>query len=146
MRQSHQDTIASLLESGTSYGWKIDSSPNSITAYKTILGKTISIVLEREPTGYVLCPVEYRYQNKISYLDYGFEEQRWSRNKNILFAFINLLKRAGIWDLIKNKNSFLKVNESNKKTGKETIGFLKELLGENIVPNKRSTLKHKKIK
>jgi hypothetical protein len=69
----------------------------------------------------------YRYYSKISFYDFKRPENRWTRDKGLLFSIINNLKRSGFWEKISNKD-FLIVNSYNKKANvKERMKVLKEI-------------------
>lgn len=69
----------------------------------------------------------YRYYSKISFYDFKRPENRWTRDKELIFSIINNLKKSGFWDKISNKD-FLIVNSYNKRANvKERIKVLKEI-------------------
>jgi hypothetical protein len=130
MKQKHATAASVLQEKAFIRGWKTTLSPTSITLYKTANGHTISASLEREGDGYILAPFVYPFRNSVSFFDYANEETRWCRNKVLFFSLINLLKESAIWDLIKNKDCFLRLNPNNKSLRNGSSGKIKAALAE----------------
>lgn len=62
----------------------------------------------------------YQYFSKISHYDFDIKENRWSRNKKIIFSAISDLKSCGLWDLVRNKD-FIRVNKNNKNIDKKRL-------------------------
>jgi hypothetical protein len=86
------------------------------------LSKVVSVDIEKERDNmYVIAPIDYAFRSTISHFDYTGEEHRWARNKGFLKCLINSLKQAKIWDLIKNKDTFISVNTNNPKSNKAKI-------------------------
>lgn len=118
----HRSLIAKLQQNGH---WLVSGSPTSITLTKTFGKKTrkvVSVILEKEKDNtYTLAPIDYAYRSSISHFDYAGEEHRWARNKGFIKSLTTTLKAVGMWDFVKNKNTFIQVNENNPKAKKAAI-------------------------
>jgi hypothetical protein len=84
--------------------------------------KVISVDIEKERDNmYVIAPIDYAFRSTVSHFDYAGEEHRWARNKTFLKCLIHSLKQAKIWELIKNKDTFILVNTNNPKSNKSSV-------------------------
>ena len=126
----HRAMIGKLQTQGR---WLVDSSAHSITLTKKFGKKTskvISVALAKESDGtYTLAPIDYEFRSTVSHFDYVGEEHRWARNKCFIRSLISSLKDVGLWNYIRNRETFIQVNVNNKKVNKVMVkNQLKDLI------------------
>ena len=117
MSYHHNLLVAKIRRKG---GWIVQSSPAEIVLTKNFNRKPVSIVLykNKDKDTYILRPAVYEFHSTVSHFDYiGDIENRWTRNKQIFYAVVKLLKDVKAWKSISNPD-FLKVNTFNKKSKK----------------------------
>jgi hypothetical protein len=127
MNLPHHDYAHELQEKGISRNWRVDISPASITLLKSITKtiyssfrkKTITSILsvdlifDSDSKQYDLQPIKSSFRSQRSYFDYNAEEKRNVRDKTFFFQLFNLLKECAIWNCIRNKNTYIQINENN---------------------------------
>lgn len=118
----HRSLIAKLQRQGR---WLVSGSAHTITLTKKFgkkHGKVVSVNLSKETDGtYTVAPIDYEFRSTVSHFDYGAEEHRWARNKCFIRSLISSLKDVDIWDHVKNKDTFIQVNEHNTKVNKTMV-------------------------
>ena len=92
--------------------------------YKEKNGKMLTAKLVWVDKKLYLQPIKYNYGGGNAGFTYKLKETRFCRNQQILFPFIDVLKRAEIWPFVTNKD-FL---EEQRDTKKFTKSQLKEKL------------------
>lgn len=106
---------------------KVNYPTVEIVKYDKAKEVTITLLYDSIDGTFELQEPVYRYYSKISFYDFKRPENRWTRDKGLLFSIINNLKRSGFWEKISNKD-FLIVNSYNKKANvKERMKVLKEI-------------------
>lgn len=128
MHKSHKDTASELQNVGIAYHWKVFLEPNSIRLAKQIRDNVFSVTLLRNPGGmYDIQPFVYEFKSRISFFDYQTPENRYMRNKIAFMQFFNLMRRANMWDIISNRDTFIRVNDNCKYVAKH-LGDVKSEL------------------
>ena len=98
---------------------------------RSIGGKPIAFILE-QPLGHAMGgfwikPPAYIFKSKISFFDFCEDENRWTRNKQIITALLKLLRCSGIWRYIENKTFFEVNKNTTKATQKKAVDELARL-------------------
>jgi len=118
---THKAFIAALQRDNK---WLVvGQSPTQIQLSKIFGGKqAVSVLLEKTISGmYIMMPLTYAFKSTVSHFDYSSEEERRIRNKNVFKSLIKTLKRVKLWDGIENKNTFIHINDQNKKSNKNKL-------------------------
>lgn len=125
----HNSFIAKLQRDNR---WHVEHDAGQIRLSRTIAGKNVSIMLERQKNGtYTVNPVTNIFKSTTSHLEYFVPEERWVRNKNIFISFVRTIKRIKMYDFI-DWSTFIQVNENNPKSNKKSVKIqLASLLNKN---------------
>jgi hypothetical protein len=120
---THRAFIAALQRDGR---WLVTGQTlTQIQLTKVFGGKhgpAVSVLLEKTPSGmYTLEPLTYAFKSTVSHFDYFTEEERRIRNKNVFKSLIKTLKRVKLWDGIENSDTFIRINDKNKKSNKDKL-------------------------
>lgn len=124
---THKSFIAALQKDSTQGKgrghWLVSSHSSSQIQLTKVFGRTpVSVILERHLSGlYTIEPVTYAFKSTVSHFDYFTEEERRIRNKNVFKSLFQTLKRVKMWHGIENKESFIRVNTTNKKSNKDKV-------------------------
>jgi len=103
--------------------WLVSGQNGSqIRLTRAFNGTAVTVLLERTLSGYyTIEPVTYAFKSTISHFDYTTDEDRRIRNKNVIKSLIRTLIKVKIWDGIENKESFIQINNKNKKSDKKKL-------------------------
>lgn len=120
---THRAFVAALQRDNK---WLVSGqSTTQIQLSKVFGGKSasaVTVLLVKTPSGmYVLEPLTYTFKSRVSHFDYFTEEERRIRNKNVFKSLIKTLKRIKLWDGIENKDTFIRINDQNKKANKRKL-------------------------
>lgn len=88
-----------------------DSGNKIISLSRKIASKSITINLEFINDDIYIRPPNYIFKSSSSHCDYIVDENRWTRQKNVIFGLVEDLQKASIWPFIKNKHFFV-INEN----------------------------------
>lgn len=129
--KTHKEVITALESEGD---FLIDYNTEQVTLQlpwrrKGFMDMT-KVHLVRQPDGqYFLEPAKKQYTAKVSHFDYCMPEERFSRSKQHIVAFIKRLKQSQVWELIANRSGFIVLNDNNTSMDKNVIGKeLKDLI------------------
>jgi len=136
-RISNNGLVAKLRVDGA---WFVEGSSSNIQLTKEFGRKNkkiISFLLQRQTNGkYYIEPVTYEFHSKLSHFDYCMPESRWSREKRFFKNIYALLQRTDTLQYVENADSFIKINNHNKKSDKGSVrGQLKSFI--KPVPNNK---------
>ena len=95
---------------------------HSLTMTRLFNGRDMTVRLERGDDGlYTLTHPGYDYVSPNSHFSSTIAvDKRLCLNKALLKSFVTTLRKAEVWQLVKNKE-FLKVNDANKKSKKVKV-------------------------
>lgn len=94
--------------------------------HKSYNGRPVTFILKNMKDGkFELYPATYVFVNSISHYDYVRVENRFCRNKQVIFKVLKELKKINFLNRISNISHYLKPNEGNKKKVKSFL--LKDL-------------------
>jgi hypothetical protein len=110
---THLENVHKLQMQGD---WLIRYSNNEIKMSRQINQQICSVsLMKKNNNQYIILPITYKFRSSVSHLDYTYDEDRWTRNKESLKSLINTLKQCEVWKFIMNKN-FIQINQKNLKS------------------------------
>ena len=118
---SSQNKIITLLRNEKKWA-AIPVGKRNIQMSRRLAGQTVTVLLSYEDKGkYSVQPATYRFRSANYHYDYATGERRFSRNKQVLKSLFKALKESTIAGYIHNLDTFLVVNEGNRKSDKEKL-------------------------
>ena len=105
-------------------GMAVEKRGQSFLIHKTFGSKPVTVALKKVAgkSGYEIWPVTYLFKNSLSFYDYSKKENRYTRNKTVIFSILKKLQKVGALNFINNRLKYLVVNKvkklSVKKQGK----------------------------
>lgn len=154
MRKSHRDAASELQEVAARYRWHVTLEGNAIRLTKEVFQNKrqiiFSVLLIRTGEGYDIQPFTYEFKSKISFFDYATPENRQMRNKVAFEQFFGLMRRANMWDIISNRDTFLRINDNCKRVRRhrdEVQASLRKMTSIfDIIRKRKSPRKHANIR